>query len=84
MTKIQLKYELTKPLDDTLLDRISRVNGVYGIERIILSPGMDSITVEYDASRLNALEVCNSAPRQSRRRHCNGVSPEVCAAILKL
>jgi hypothetical protein len=57
MTKIQLKYELTKPLDDTLLDRISRVNGVYGIERIILSPGMDSITVEYDASRLNALEV---------------------------
>ncbi len=57
MTKIQLKYELTKPLDDTLLDRISRVNAVYGIERIILSPGMDSITVEYDASRLSALEV---------------------------
>lgn len=59
MTKIQLRYELTKPLDDTLLDRISRLNGVYGIERIQVSPGMDWIIVEYDASRLSGAEVEN-------------------------
>jgi len=59
MTKIQLRYELAKPLDDTLLERISHLNGVYGIERIQLSPGMDWIMVEYDASRLSAAEVEN-------------------------
>ncbi|HYZ85546.1 MAG TPA: hypothetical protein VE621_14140 [Bryobacteraceae bacterium] len=59
MTKVQVHYELLRPLDDALLANIARAHGVYGIERIILNPGMTGITVEYDASRLNAYEVEN-------------------------
>jgi hypothetical protein len=59
MTKVQLRYELLRPLDDLLLDNIARAHGVYGIERILLNQAMDGITVEYDASRLNPFEVEN-------------------------
>lgn len=59
MTKVQLEYELIRPLDDALMDAIARAHGVYGIHRISLSPAMDRIKVEYDASRLSPLEVEN-------------------------
>ena len=39
------------------MDSIARVHGVYGIEKVMLDPGGKSIIVEYDASRLNPLEV---------------------------
>ena len=52
MTKVQLRYELLRPLDDTLLKRISDAHGIYGFQRIQVEPSMDKITVEYDASRL--------------------------------
>ncbi len=57
MTKIQLQYHLTRPLDEKLLESISRANSVYGIERITLTPAMDKLLVEYDATRLNPSEV---------------------------
>ncbi|MBC8167928.1 MAG: hypothetical protein H7Y20_18925 [Bryobacteraceae bacterium] len=57
MTKVQLVYELMKPLDDSLMDRIARAHSVYGFYRIALAPSLDRITVEFDASRLSALEV---------------------------
>jgi copper chaperone CopZ len=57
MTRIQLKYDLLRPLDEKSMDSIARVHGVYGIEKVMLDPGGKSITVEYDASRLNPLEV---------------------------
>ena len=59
MTKVQLEYELVRPLDDPLMDAIARAHGVYGIHRISLNPAMDRIKVEYDASRLSPLEVEN-------------------------
>ena len=53
MTKVDLEYELMRPLDDSDLDAIARVHGVYGIQRVRLrQPGLDAITVEYDASRM--------------------------------
>ncbi len=52
MTKVQLRYELLRPLDDTLLKRISGAHGIYGFQRILVEPSMDRIMVEYDASRL--------------------------------
>ena len=52
MTKVQLRYELLRPLDDTLLKRISDAHGIYGFQRIQVEPSLDKITVEYDASRL--------------------------------
>jgi hypothetical protein len=59
MTKVQLEYELVRPLDDQLMDAIARAHGVYGIHRISLNSSMDRIKVEYDASRLSPLEVEN-------------------------
>ena len=52
MTKVQLRYELLRPLDETLLKRISGAHGIYGFHRIQVEPSLDKITVEYDASRL--------------------------------
>lgn len=57
MTKVQLEYKLTRPIDDATMDAISRAHGVYGMIRVALAPSMDRIIVEYDASRLSPLEV---------------------------
>ena len=59
MTKVQLDYDLLRPLDDKLMERIARAHATYGILRVSLAPAMDKITVEYDASRLSPLEVEN-------------------------
>jgi allophanate hydrolase subunit 1 len=37
--------------------RIAAAHALYGISRIQLGPSFDSLTVEYDASRLTANEV---------------------------
>ena len=55
MTKVQLRYELLRPLDDVLMKRISDAHGIYGFQRIQVEPSMDKILVEYDASRLSRL-----------------------------
>lgn len=53
MTKVQLSYNLARPLGDADFDCIARVHGVFGIHRVMLKqPEMDSILVEYDASRM--------------------------------
>jgi len=57
MTKVQLEYELARPLDDKLMDRIAAAHGVYGLTHIALSPSLDRLRVEYDASRLTATDV---------------------------
>ncbi len=57
MTKIDAHFDLESPLDESLMHQISNVQTVYGIERISIAPTLDSLTVEYDATRLNVLEV---------------------------
>ena len=57
MTKVQLRYDLLRPLDEKLMEQIAWVHGVYGILRVSLAPSMDKLTVEYDASRLSPKEV---------------------------
>ena len=57
MTKVQLRYDLAKPLDDNLLEQIARVHGVYGIERVRPNETLDKLIVDYDASRLSEPEV---------------------------
>ena len=59
MTKVQLRYDLLRPLDEALMEKIAFLHGVYGIIRVVLAPSMDKLTVEYDASRLSAIEVEN-------------------------
>jgi hypothetical protein len=57
MTKVQVRFRLSKPLDDIQLQRLGDANAVYGIQGIRLNPSMDGLTVEYDATRLRPAEV---------------------------
>jgi hypothetical protein len=55
MTKVQLRYQLARPLDESLLERIAELHGVYGFLRI--EPVPEGLLVEFDASRLSELDV---------------------------
>jgi hypothetical protein len=57
MTKVQIRFKLTKPLDDVLLGRISDAHAFYGIQKIQFSSAGDGLMVEYDATRLKPAEV---------------------------
>ncbi|HKE24055.1 MAG TPA: hypothetical protein VKB88_16935 [Bryobacteraceae bacterium] len=57
MTKVQIRFKLEKPLDDVLLSRLSDTTSLYGIQKVKLAPAMDSLMVEYDATRLRPQEV---------------------------
>ena len=57
MTKIQIQFRLSRPLDDALLVRIAALHSVYGIQHVQVAPSLDRLTVEYDASRLRPAEV---------------------------
>lgn len=57
MTKVQVHYDLVRPLNDEDAEGVARAHGVYGIMRVYLSPSLDRVTIDYDASRLNENEV---------------------------
>jgi hypothetical protein len=57
MTKVQLRYDLLRPLDEALMEKIGLIRSVYGILNIALAPTLDKLVVDYDASRLSPLEV---------------------------
>lgn len=57
MTKVQIHFRLQKPLDDTMLQRLSDTSALYGIQKIKLDAALDGLTVEYDATRLRPAEV---------------------------
>jgi hypothetical protein len=57
MTKVQIRFRLQKPLDDSALTAIATVNSKYGIQKIKVAPALDALSVEYDATRLRPAEV---------------------------
>lgn len=57
MTKIELHYDLSRPVDEHMMEQISAVHSVYGILRVALGQGLDKLTVEYDATRLSPRDV---------------------------
>jgi hypothetical protein len=57
MTKVQLEYDLTRPLTDHDSAAVGNVHSWYGILRVQLSPSLDKLYVEYDASRLSEKDV---------------------------
>lgn len=57
MTKVQIHFDLERPLDEDLLNSISTLHGIYGMGRIVPSEDLRRLTVDYDASRLSAYEV---------------------------
>jgi len=56
MTRVELRFRLTAPLDAKALDGISRAHSIYGILRITPVDG-EELAVEYDATRLRPNEV---------------------------
>jgi hypothetical protein len=57
MTKVQVRFRLQKPLDEAMAARLSAAHAFYGFHRIQLSPTLDRLLVEYDATRLRPAEV---------------------------
>ena len=57
MTKVQIHFRLERPLDDELMTRLARAYSIYGIQKIVVAPSLDGLTVEYDATRLRPAEV---------------------------
>jgi len=57
MTKVQLQYDLVRPLTDSDAGAVADVHSWYGIQRVQLAPSFDKITVDYDASRLSEKDV---------------------------
>jgi allophanate hydrolase subunit 1 len=57
LTKVQLEYELVRPLADHDAAAIADVHSWYGIMRVQLAPSLDKLLVEYDASRLSEKDV---------------------------
>lgn len=55
MTKVQLRYQLARPLNETMLDGLRDLRGVYGFLRI--EPTSEGLLVEFDASRLTERDV---------------------------
>jgi hypothetical protein len=57
MTKVQMRFRLVRPLDETDMSRLSDAHSIYGISRIQLDRDLAGLTVEYDATRLQVSEV---------------------------
>jgi len=57
MTKVQLEFKLAKPLDQQMMLRLSDTSSLYGILGVKLSPAMDRLTVQFDATRLREKDV---------------------------
>jgi hypothetical protein len=57
MTKVQLTFRFSRPLDESELVSISRMHSVYGFFAVRLKPSGDELFIEYDASRLSPTEV---------------------------
>lgn len=53
MTKVQLDYDLVRPLTDQDAAAVANVHSWYGIVRVQPTPALDKLHVEYDASRLS-------------------------------
>jgi len=57
MTRVQIHFRLEKKLDDTTMARLSNAAAVYGIQRLKVGAGLDSLMVEYDATRMKPADV---------------------------
>lgn len=57
MTKVQLRYDLARPLDEPLMRRVAESHSLFGLLRVQLSPDGASVHVEYDASRLTPAQM---------------------------
>lgn len=52
MTRVELTYDLTRPLAEEDYERLSRLTSVYGLMGFQFNPEATAMVVEYDATRM--------------------------------
>jgi hypothetical protein len=52
MTRVELTYDLTRPLADNDYERLSNLTSVYGLMGYKFNPDATAMVVEYDATRM--------------------------------
>lgn len=57
MTKVQLPFALSAPLNEKQMGRIPDLYGNYGILRVNVDPSGSQLLVEYDATRFSSKDV---------------------------
>jgi len=57
MTKVQLEYDLSRPLDEALMARVAAAHSLFGMLRVQVAGSLDRLVVDYDASRLTVDQV---------------------------
>ena len=57
MTKVQLQFKVSKPLDEQTMLRLADTSSLYGILRLKINPALDGLMVEFDATRLKEQDV---------------------------
>ena len=67
MTKVQVRFRLLKPLDETLLARISDAHALYGMQRIQVAPSLNALTVEYTPPASDPRKWRPPSPAQASR-----------------
>jgi hypothetical protein len=57
MTKVTLHYNLSRALTEPELGSVADLPSTYGIARVQVTPRLDKIIVDYDASRMMKTDV---------------------------
>ena len=57
MTKVTLHYDLSRPLTEPELGSVADLTSIFGMARVQMSPALDKIIVDYDASRMMKADV---------------------------
>jgi hypothetical protein len=63
MTKVQVRFRLEKPLDERTMKSIADAHSLYGMMLVHVSPALDEVIVDYDASRLKPEDVAGALKR---------------------
>ena len=63
MTKVQIQFRLEKPLDSAAMASLAGTSSLYGILGLKLTPELDRLMVEYDATRLRQKDLVAALAR---------------------
>ena len=63
MTKVVTHFQLTRPLDEALMNRLADAHSLFGLELVQLSPDLKGVVVEWDASRLTLAQLDSALHR---------------------
>lgn len=80
MTNVEISYEYGMSPDEAVMRGIDNIREVYGIRRLSFNEQAHTLTVEYDATRLNSATIANLLRRTGLDLKA-GVDSEVSTAV---